>query len=136
MFRARIPCLTISVMSENVDFIKNVPTHILEVIVTSKRILSCVPARNLEMLLSQQVGLSKVSLFSLMNAFTKMPRDKLSLKMMRLIIMEQVYLELSAKQINDFDPLISRPRTSRRGSSLVNEYNSIEVSLKKILSNV
>ena len=91
MFRARIPCLTISVMSEDADFIKNVPTHILEVIVTSKRILSCVPARNLEMLLSQQVGLSKVSLFSLMNAFTKMPRDKLSLKMMRLIIMEQVY---------------------------------------------
>jgi len=88
-FRARLPCLTISVMSEDVDFIKMVPTHILEVIVTSKRILSCVPARNLETLLSQQVGLSRVSLFSLMNAFTKMPRDKLSLKMMRLIIMEQ-----------------------------------------------
>lgn len=94
MFRARLPCLTISVMSEDVDFIKMIPTHILEVIVTSKRILSCVPARNLETLLSQQVGLSRVSLFSLMNAFTKMPRDKLSLKMMRLIIMEQVTWKL------------------------------------------
>ena len=91
--RARLPCLTISVMSENVEFIKKFPTHILEVIVTSKRMLSCVPARNLETLLSQQVGLSRVSLYTLLTSFSKLPRDKLSLKMMRLIIMEQVCVE-------------------------------------------
>ena len=97
-----MPCLTISVMSENVEFIKKFPTHILEVIVTSKRMLSCVPARNLETLLSQQVGLSRVSLYSLLTSFSKLPRDKLSLKMMRLIIMEQVSLENLKARIKFF----------------------------------
>ena len=93
-------------MSENVDFIRKFPTHILEVIVTSKRMLSCVPARNLETLLSQQVGLSRVSLFSHLTSFSKLPRDKLSLKMMRLIIMEQVSAEFKfIKKVHKKYPL-------------------------------
>ena len=114
--RARLPCLTISVMSENVELIKKFPTNILEVIVTSKRMLSCVPARNLETLLSQQVGLSRVSLFSLLTSFSKLPRDKLSLKMMRLIIMEQVRADLKHTQKILFQLNYTfRPQTSRKG---------------------
>ena len=43
----RIPCKTISLISDNVQLIENLPTEILETVVTSKRILSCIPASSL-----------------------------------------------------------------------------------------
>ena len=66
--------------------------EILEIIVTSKRMLSCVPVKNLEMLLSHEIGLSRVSIFSLLTSFSRLPSEKLSLKLIRLILMEQVIL--------------------------------------------
>ena len=89
-FRTRLPCETISAMSEDVGFIKSIPGNILETIVTSKRMLSCVPVRNMEMLLSHKVGLSRVSLLGLLTSFSKIPSDKLSLKLIRLLLMNQV----------------------------------------------
>ena len=118
-FRARLPCLTISVMSDNADFIREIPTHILEVLVTSKRILSCVPSKNLETLLSQQVGLSRVSLLSLITSFSKMPRNKLSLKVMRLMIMKQVKaVETLCSNVH----YILRDQVLQRGLSSVNDH--------------
>ena len=118
-FRARLPCLTISVMSENAEFIREIPTHILEVLVTSKRMLSCVPSKNLETLLSQQVGLSRVSLLSLITSFSKMPRNKLSLKVMRLMIMKQVKtVETLCSNVH----YILRDQVSQRGLSSVNDH--------------
>ena len=49
----RIPCKTISLISDNVQLIENLPTEILETVVTSKRILSCIPASSLERLVAQ-----------------------------------------------------------------------------------
>ena len=91
-FRIRLPCATISALSESLDFIKVIPAEILEIIVTSKRMLSCVPVKNLEMLLSHEIGLSRVSIFSLLTSFSRLPSEKLSLKLIRLILMEQVIL--------------------------------------------
>ena len=89
-FRARIPCTTISIMSSDVEFVRTIPAWILEIIVTSKRMLSCIPVSNLETLLSHSVGLSRVSLLGLLTSFSQLPRDKLSLKLIRLIVTEQV----------------------------------------------
>jgi len=88
-FRTRLPCLTISTLSSNVELVKKIPGDVLETIMTSKRMLSCIPIRNLEKLLSQRVGLSRVSLFGLLTSFSQLPRNKLSIKLIRLILMEQ-----------------------------------------------
>ena len=45
-FRTRLPCSTISTLSANVELVKKIPGHILETIMTSKRMLSCIPIRN------------------------------------------------------------------------------------------
>jgi len=88
-FRTRLPCSTISTLSANVELVKKIPGHILETIMTSKRMLSCIPIRNLEKLLSQRLGLSRVSIFGLLTSFSQLPRNKLSIKLIKLILMEQ-----------------------------------------------
>ena len=89
-FRMRIPCQTVSLMSENMKLIESLPREILETVVTSKRILSCIPSRNLERLVEQSQGLSKVSLYTLMKSATVLPREKYTLKLIKAIIVKQV----------------------------------------------
>ena len=86
----RIPCQTISLISENVKLIENLPREILETVVTSKRILSCIPASSLERLVAQSKGLSKMSLYTLMKSATILPREKYTLKLIQAIIVKQV----------------------------------------------
>ena len=86
----RIPCKTISLISDNVQLIENLPTEILETVVTSKRILSCIPASSLERLVAQSKGLSKMSLYTLMKSATILPREKYTLKLIQAIILKQV----------------------------------------------
>ena len=94
-FRMRIPCQTVSLMSENMKLIESMPRKILETVVTSKRILSCIPSRNLETMVSQSQGLSKVSLYTLMKSATVLPREKYTLKLIQAIILKQVSQSLS-----------------------------------------
>ena len=89
-FRMRIPCQTVSLMSGNMKLIESLPREILETVVTSKRILSCIPSRNLERLVEQSQGLSKVSLYTLMKSATVLPREKYTLKLIKAIILKQV----------------------------------------------
>ena len=98
-FRMRIPCQTISLISENVKLIENLPREILETVVTSKRILSCIPASSLERLVAQSKGLSKMSLYTLMKSATILPREKYTLKLIQAIIVKQVTRFLTSTKI-------------------------------------
>ena len=106
----RIPCKTISLISDNVQLIENLPTEILETVVTSKRILSCIPASSLERLVAQSKGLSKMSLYTLMKSATILPREKYTLKLIQAIILKQVTIFCIKKKQSNFFYYMSRLR--------------------------
>ena len=107
----RIPCKTISLISDNVQLIENLPTEILETVVTSKRILSCIPASSLERLVAQSKGLSKMSLYTLMKSATILPREKYTLKLIQAIILKQVTIFcIKKKQYNYFLLYVQTPK--------------------------
>ena len=106
----RIPCKTISLISDNVQLIENLPTEILETVVTSKRILSCIPASSLERLVAQSKGLSKMSLYTLMKSATILPREKYTLKLIQAIILKQVTIFCIKKNNTFFLLYVQTPK--------------------------
>ena len=89
-FRLRIPCLTISLMSKNPGIIDMLPVSVLENVITSRRILSCIPASNLEKLMGMRLGLSRLSLLAMMRSARELPSDKYSLGLIYNFLKEQV----------------------------------------------
>jgi len=88
-FRMRIPCETVSIMSKNIKLIGSLPKHTLETVLTSKRILSCIPAGQLARLVAHSKELAGVSLSVLMRSATVLPREKYTLNLIQAILMKQ-----------------------------------------------
>jgi len=78
-FRLRIPCLTVSLMSDRLGLIDQLPVDVLEKVITSRRILSCIPVSKLEKMMELRLGLSRLSLLSMVRSARQLPRDKYSL---------------------------------------------------------
>merc|ERR1712059_80317 len=76
-FRLRLPCETVTLMVNRVD-LNQLPASILEAVVTSNHILSCVPWEELEELMSERMGLSRLPLMALVSGARRLPMEKYS----------------------------------------------------------
>jgi hypothetical protein len=65
-FRMNIPCFTISLMSNNPTLVEIMPVAVMENILSSRRILSCIPITNLEKLMEHRLRLSRLSMVSML----------------------------------------------------------------------
>lgn len=81
-FRTTLPCATISKMSKKAASLVDImPAHIMEKVITSRRILSCIPAADLENLMDQRLRLSRLSMVSLIRGARQLPTEKYSMGM-------------------------------------------------------
>merc|ERR1711915_754961 len=53
-FRAKIPCLTISIMSKKSEVLDIIPVSVLEKLISSQRFLSCIPADTFKKLVTRR----------------------------------------------------------------------------------
>ena len=81
---------TISIISGDPKFVKAVPDSVLEAILTSRRMLTCIPAKNMARLLGNDLELSRLSLPGLVSSMRKLPKSKYSLELVRNFLLEQV----------------------------------------------
>lgn len=88
-FRSKVPCSTISIISGDPKFVKAVPDSVLEAILTSRRMLTCIPAKNMARLLGNDLELSRLSLPGLVSSMRKLPKSKYSLELVRNFLLEQ-----------------------------------------------
>ena len=89
-FRMNIPCLTVSLMSKNTEIIDILPVAVLENVITSRRILSCIPASNLEKIMEYRLRLSRLSMLAMLRSARQLPRDKYSMGLLVNFLREQV----------------------------------------------
>lgn len=89
-FRANIPCLTISLLSADPSLLEILPVAIVEKVISSRRILSCIPASNLEMLMEQRLRLSRLSMVSMLRSARQLPREKYSMGLFINFLRQQV----------------------------------------------
>jgi len=88
-FRMNIPCLTISLMSNNPKLVEIVPAAAMEKIISSRRILSCVPTTNLEKLMDHRLRLSRLSMVSMLRSARQLPREKYSMSLIMNFLKQQ-----------------------------------------------
>merc|ERR1719450_670279 len=91
-FRTTIPCRTISMISkdkEATDLVDIIPSSIMEKVITSRRILSCIPTAHLKNLMDQRLGLSRLSMSSLIKGARQLPSEKYSMGLLFKFLKQQ-----------------------------------------------
>ena len=90
-FRTTLPCATISLMSKKAASIVDIiPPSVMEKVITSRRILSCIPASDLENMMDQRLKLSRLSMVSLLRGARQLPTEKYSMGMIYNFMKQQV----------------------------------------------
>ena len=90
-FRSRVPCFAISLMSKDPAVFLSLPVDTLESVITSRRFLSCIPARNLEKLMGMRLGLSRLSVNAMLKSARQLPTEKYSMGLLINFLKEQVW---------------------------------------------
>jgi len=88
-FRMNIPCLTISLLSNKPKLVEIVPAAAMEKIISSRRILSCVPTTNLESLMEHRLRLSRLSMVSMLRSARQLPTEKYSMSLIMNFLKQQ-----------------------------------------------
>jgi len=88
-FRTNIPCLTISLMSKEASLADIIPAAVMEKVITSRRILSCIPTTDLENLMEHRLRLSRLSMMSLLRSAKQLPTEKYSMGLVSKFLTHQ-----------------------------------------------